>query len=64
LGLDDALDHSHYPVLHAVRADLLRRLGRTAESAAEYGRAAELAASETERAHLERRRRETDPAAT
>ncbi|CAM5650248.1 MULTISPECIES: RNA polymerase sigma factor [Streptomyces] len=59
LELVDALGLGRYHVLHAVRADLLRRLGRTAEAAAEYGRAAELAPSEAERAYLERRRRET-----
>ena len=37
---------------------------RTAEAAAEYGRAAERAGSEAERAYLERRRREADPTTT
>ncbi|MGV4983804.1 RNA polymerase sigma factor [Streptomyces sp. NRAIS4] len=64
LDLVDTLDLDRYHVLHAVRADLLRRLGRTAEAATEYGLAAELAGSEAERAHLERRRRETGPATT
>ncbi|MFD8390757.1 RNA polymerase sigma factor [Streptomyces sp. NPDC059680] len=64
LALVDSLDLGRYHVLHAVRADLLRRLGRTAEAAVEYGLAAELAASEAERAHLERRRREAGPPAT
>ncbi|MFI6357461.1 RNA polymerase sigma factor [Streptomyces sp. NPDC050743] len=64
LDLVDSLDLGRYHVLHAVRADLLRRLGRTAEAAAQYGRAAELAGSEAERAYLERRRRETDPTTT
>ncbi|MFF4688034.1 RNA polymerase sigma factor [Streptomyces sp. NPDC001307] len=64
LDLVDSLDLGRYHVLHAVRADLLRRLGRTAEAAAEYGRAAELAGSEAERAYLKRRRRETDPTTT
>ncbi|MFE8948966.1 RNA polymerase sigma factor [Streptomyces sp. NPDC007856] len=64
LGLVDSLDLGRYHVLHAVRADLLRRLGRTAEAAAEYGLAAELAGSEAERGYLERRRRETHPDAT
>ncbi|MET8766285.1 RNA polymerase sigma factor [Streptomyces sp. NPDC004658] len=58
LELVDALGLDRYHVLHAVRADLLRRLDRAAEAAAEYGRAAELAPSEAERAYLERRRRE------
>ncbi|MEV7814314.1 RNA polymerase sigma factor [Streptomyces flaveolus] len=60
LELVDALGLGRYHVLHAVRADLLRRLDRTAEAAAEYGLAAELAPSEAERAYLERRRRETE----
>ncbi|MEV6114469.1 RNA polymerase sigma factor [Streptomyces sp. NPDC052109] len=55
LDLVDTLDLGRYHVLHAVRADLLRRLGRTAEAAAAYGRAAELAGSAAERAYLERR---------
>jgi RNA polymerase sigma-70 factor, ECF subfamily len=36
LTLVDGLDLGGYYLLHAVRADLLRRLGRTAEAAAEY----------------------------
>ncbi|GGY88295.1 hypothetical protein GCM10010300_35480 [Streptomyces olivaceoviridis] len=50
LELADALGLGRCHVLHAVRADLPRRLGRTAEAAAEYGRAAEPAPSEAERA--------------
>ncbi|MGW5498670.1 RNA polymerase sigma factor [Streptomyces olivaceoviridis] len=57
--LVDAVSLGRYHVLHAVRAGLLRRPGRAAEAAAEYGRAAEPAPSEAERACLERRRRET-----
>ncbi len=38
--------------LHAARADMLRRLGRTAEAAAAYRRAAELTGSAAERAFL------------
>ncbi|MEV5875271.1 RNA polymerase sigma factor [Streptomyces sp. NPDC052101] len=64
LDLVDTLDLGRYHVLHAVRADLLRRLGRTAEAAAEYALAAELAGSEAERAYLARRRTETDPTTT
>ncbi|AKJ15042.1 RNA polymerase subunit sigma-24 [Streptomyces incarnatus] len=64
LDLVDALGLDRYHVLHAVRADLLRRLGRAAEAATEYGRAAELAGSEAERAYLERRRRGTGPTTT
>jgi RNA polymerase sigma-70 factor (ECF subfamily) len=44
-----------YHLLHATRADLLRRLGRSAEAAAAYRRAAELTSNPTERAFLERR---------
>ena len=36
LPLVDELDLSHYHLFHAVRADLLRRLGRPAEAAAAY----------------------------
>jgi RNA polymerase sigma-70 factor (ECF subfamily) len=39
---------------HAVRADLLRRLGRDAEALAAYERAAELTANAAERRFLER----------
>jgi RNA polymerase sigma-70 factor, ECF subfamily len=48
-GLDD------YYLLHAARADLLRRLGRTAEALLAYERARELAPSDVERRYLERR---------
>jgi RNA polymerase sigma-70 factor, ECF subfamily len=44
-----------YHLLHAARADLLRRLGRTDEAAAAYRRARDLAANPVERAFLERR---------
>ena len=48
-GIDD------YHLLHAARADLLRRLGRREEAAAAYGRALELAPNPVEQAFLERR---------
>jgi RNA polymerase sigma-70 factor, ECF subfamily len=48
--LAGALDGYH--LLHATRADLLRRLGRRAEAAAAYGRALALAPSEPERRFL------------
>jgi RNA polymerase sigma-70 factor (ECF subfamily) len=51
-----ALDDYH--LLHATRADLLRRLGRTEEAARAYERARELTANPAERALLERRLRE------
>jgi RNA polymerase sigma-70 factor (ECF subfamily) len=56
LGLVDALDLPGTGDLHAVRADLLRRLGRTAEAAAEYEAAAAAAGNEPERAFLRSRR--------
>ncbi|MBT1098226.1 RNA polymerase sigma factor [Streptomyces sp. Tu102] len=58
LGLVDALDLDGYHVLHAVRADLLRRLGRDTEAVREYERAVKLSENPAERAYLERRRRE------
>ncbi|MEU9991135.1 RNA polymerase sigma factor [Streptomyces sp. NPDC048045] len=64
LGLVDALDLTRYHVLHAVRADLLRRLGRFEEATGEYGKAAEHAESAAERAWLDRRRRELEHRAT
>jgi RNA polymerase sigma-70 factor, ECF subfamily len=45
----------HYHLLHAARADFLRRLGRTDEAASAYTRALELATNPTERGFLERR---------
>ena len=41
-----------YHLLPATRADLLRRLGRTAEAAASYREALELAATDAERRYL------------
>jgi RNA polymerase sigma-70 factor (ECF subfamily) len=58
LELVDALDLDAYHVFHAVRADLLRRLGRDTEAVRAYEAAAERAESPAERAFLERRRRE------
>lgn len=51
-----------YHLLHAARADLLRRLGRTEEAALAYARARELTANEAERAFLDRRLAELAPA--
>jgi RNA polymerase sigma-70 factor (ECF subfamily) len=48
-GLED------YHLLHSTRADLLRRLGRSEESAAAYGRALELSTNPVERRFLARR---------
>jgi RNA polymerase sigma-70 factor, ECF subfamily len=44
-----------YHLLHAARADLLRRLGARQEAAAAYARALELVANASERRYLERR---------
>jgi RNA polymerase sigma-70 factor (ECF subfamily) len=41
--------------MHATRADLLRRLGMSADAAASYGRALALMSNESERRFLERR---------
>jgi RNA polymerase sigma-70 factor (ECF subfamily) len=53
----------HYHLLHANRAELLRRLGQSEEAAASYGRALQLATNESERRFLERRLREVQVAA-
>jgi RNA polymerase sigma-70 factor, ECF subfamily len=50
-----------YHLLHATRADLLRRSGHTDEAAAAYARALELAPSGAERSFLERKRAELAP---
>jgi RNA polymerase sigma-70 factor, ECF subfamily len=44
-----------YPLAHAARADLLRRLGRTADARAAYRQALELTGQEPQRRFLERR---------
>jgi RNA polymerase sigma-70 factor, ECF subfamily len=53
-----------YHLLHAARADLLRRIGNSAEAAKSYTRALELVTNESERRFLERRRREVQPQGT
>jgi RNA polymerase sigma-70 factor, ECF subfamily len=59
LQLLDALDAERslegYHLLHAARADLLRRLGRRAEAATAYRAALDLVGNEAERRFLERR---------
>ncbi|MEI5010135.1 MULTISPECIES: RNA polymerase sigma factor [unclassified Streptomyces] len=54
LALVDRLGLDAYHVFHAVRADLLRRLGRTEEAAAAYETAADLAGNAAEREFLRR----------
>ena len=65
LALIDALaaagDLDDYHLLHAARADLLRRMGSTVEAAKSYGRALALVTNDSERRFLERRLRETQP---
>jgi RNA polymerase sigma-70 factor (ECF subfamily) len=59
LALIDALaasgDLDGYHLLHAARADLLRRIGSNAEAARNYERALALVTNESERRYLERR---------
>jgi RNA polymerase sigma-70 factor (ECF subfamily) len=56
LDLVEALDLPRSGDLHAIRADLFRRLGRTAEAAAEYEAATALAGNGPECAFLRARR--------
>jgi RNA polymerase sigma-70 factor, ECF subfamily len=64
LALVDALlergELADYRLAHAARADLCRRLGRTAEARAAYQRALELTGQEAERRFLARRLAELD----
>lgn len=59
-ALAERLDGYH--ALHATRADLLRRLGRSPEARAAYDRAIGLARNSAESAYLTRRRDELGPA--
>lgn len=52
----------NYHLLHAARADMLRRIGLKELAAQSYARAIELAQNDRERAYLERRLRETNGA--
>jgi RNA polymerase sigma-70 factor (ECF subfamily) len=65
LGLIDELaaagDLDDYHLLHAARADLLRRLGSWKEAAESYERALTLVTNDAERRFLERRLREVQP---
>jgi len=67
LAIVDAIESSgvlaSYHLLPATRADLLRRLGRHEEAAAEYRAAEGLARSEAERRYLNRRYRDVIAAA-
>ena len=59
-GLAESGDLEEYHLLHAARADLLRRAGSSAEAARSYRRALELATNGSERRFLERRLREVE----
>jgi RNA polymerase sigma-70 factor (ECF subfamily) len=58
LALVDPLPLTGYHAWHAVRADLLRRLGRSAEAKAEYDAAIAATQNSAERAYLSRKRGE------
>ena len=56
LAAADGLDLADYYLFHAIRADLLRRLGRRDEAEAAYDAAIGLTANAAELSFLERRR--------
>ncbi|MFI5561618.1 RNA polymerase sigma factor [Amycolatopsis japonica] len=58
--IDDIEDLDRYHLLHAARADLLRRLGRNADAAAAYRRAHALAVKTADRRYLTKRLAELD----
>ena len=62
LALVDELDLDGYHLFQAIRADLLRRLGRGPEAALAYDAAIAVAGNAAERAFLEERRRGLAPA--
>jgi RNA polymerase sigma-70 factor (ECF subfamily) len=66
LALVDAIatngDLDSYHLLHAARADLLRRIGSREEAAKSYLRALELVTNDGERRYLQRRLQEVQPA--
>jgi RNA polymerase sigma-70 factor (ECF subfamily) len=57
LALVEALELPRYHLVHAVRADLLRRLGRDADAAMAYGQAIELCGNSREKEFLEQQYR-------
>ena len=61
LAVVDRLDLGGYHAYHATRADLLRRLGRSAAARAAYKKAIELAGNSAEVAYLTRRRDQLRP---
>ena len=62
LTLIDSLapELDEYHLLHAARADLLRRMGSRREAAQSYERALALVTNESERRFLQRRLREVE----
>ena len=58
LGIVEELDLDGYYLFHAVRADLLARVGRLAEAVSAYERAGALTANQAELRLIERRRAE------
>jgi RNA polymerase sigma-70 factor, ECF subfamily len=62
LTLVDGLDLGGYHLFHAIRADLLRRLGRSAQAAMAYEAAIALTENAPERAFLQRSRQALDGA--
>jgi RNA polymerase sigma-70 factor, ECF subfamily len=62
LSIVDGVALEDYRYLHSTRAELLRRLGRSAEAREAYGRALALAGPGPERRFLERRLQELPPA--
>ena len=55
LAIVESLDLDDYQYLHSTRAELLRRLGRSAEATVAFGRALELTRTDHERRLLQRR---------
>jgi RNA polymerase sigma-70 factor (ECF subfamily) len=62
LTLVDRLDLDRYHLFHAIRADLLRRLGRTTEAALAYDAAIASTENAAERQFLQRRRQALESA--
>ena len=58
LAIVNELALDHFYLFHAIRADLLKRMGRSAEAVAAYSEAIARAENVTERAFLERAREE------
>jgi RNA polymerase sigma-70 factor, ECF subfamily len=61
LAVLDGLDLAGYHPYHAARADLLRRLGRSADARGAYQKAIDLAGNSAEVAYLTRRRDQLGP---